>query len=89
MIFNIPNSLSFFRIALIPCLILVFYLPDEILSISQKNLTATLIFLLAAITDWLDGLFCKPCKVAYSDVTLRRNQTVRSMQVVLEIFTAS
>lgn len=62
MIFNIPNSLSFFRIALIPCLILVFYLPDEILSISQKNLTATLIFLLAAITDWLDGFLARKLK---------------------------
>ena len=45
MILNIPNNLTLLRIALIPCLILVFYLSDETLSAYQKNLTATLIFL--------------------------------------------
>jgi CDP-diacylglycerol--glycerol-3-phosphate 3-phosphatidyltransferase len=59
MIFNIPNNLTLLRIALIPCLILVFYLPDQTLSLYQKNLTATLIFLFAAITDWLDGYFAR------------------------------
>ena len=59
MIFNIPNNLSLLRIALIPCLILVFYLSDNTLSAYQKNLTATLIFLFAAITDWLDGYLAR------------------------------
>jgi len=59
MIFNIPNNLTLLRIALVPCLILVFYLPDQTLSLYQKNLTATLIFLFAAITDWLDGYFAR------------------------------
>jgi len=59
MIFNIPNNLTLLRIALIPCLILVFYLSDQTLSLYQKNLTATLIFLFAAITDWLDGYFAR------------------------------
>ena len=59
MILNIPNNLTLFRIALIPCLILVFYLSDDTLSAYQKNLTATLIFLFAAITDWLDGYLAR------------------------------
>ena len=62
MILNIPNNLTLLRIALIPCLILVFYLSDETLSAYQKNLTATLIFLFAAITDWLDGYLARKLK---------------------------
>ncbi len=59
MILNIPNYLSLLRIGLIPCLILVFYVPDDTLSAYDKNLTATLIFLFAAITDWLDGYLAR------------------------------
>lgn len=59
MISNIPNNLTLLRIALIPCLILVFYLPEDTLTDYQKNLTATLIFLFAAITDWLDGYLAR------------------------------
>ena len=59
MISNIPNNLTLLRIALIPCLILVFYIPDDILPPYDKNLTATLIFLFAAITDWLDGYLAR------------------------------
>ena len=59
MIMNIPNSLTLLRIALIPCLVLIFYLSDNTLSAYQKNLTATLIFLFAAITDWLDGYLAR------------------------------
>lgn len=59
MMLNIPNSLTLLRIALIPCLILVFYLSDNTLSAHHKNLVATLIFLLAAITDWLDGYLAR------------------------------
>ena len=59
MIFNIPNNLTLLRIALIPCLILVFYISDTTLSPYDKNLIATFIFLFAAITDWLDGYLAR------------------------------
>ena len=59
MILNIPNNLTLLRIAMIPCFILVFYISDNIFSLYQKNLIATLIFLLAAITDWLDGYLAR------------------------------
>ena len=52
---NIPNLLTWLRIILIPLVVGVFYLPDEWLSAHEKNQLATFMFVLAAITDWLDG----------------------------------
>jgi len=51
---NLPNLLTWARIVAIPMLVAVFYLPlglpeDEI------NLLATVIFVVAAVTDWIDG----------------------------------
>ena len=56
---SLPNILTWGRILLIPFLIVVFYIPDGMLASSGKNLTAALIFTLAAITDWLDGYFAR------------------------------
>ncbi|HPA02480.1 MAG TPA: CDP-diacylglycerol--glycerol-3-phosphate 3-phosphatidyltransferase [Chiayiivirga sp.] len=47
---TIPTMLTLFRIALIPVLVLVFYLPY-----SWTHIGAALIFALGAATDWLDG----------------------------------
>ncbi len=52
---NLPNTLTWLRIALIPLFVAVFYLPDGWLPKHTINLTATAIFVLASITDWLDG----------------------------------
>ena len=52
---NIPNLLTWLRIILIPLVVGVFYLPAEWLSAHEKNQLATFMFVLAAITDWLDG----------------------------------
>ncbi|MEW6294023.1 MAG: CDP-diacylglycerol--glycerol-3-phosphate 3-phosphatidyltransferase [Pseudomonadota bacterium] len=52
MIFNLPNSLTWMRIVLIPLVIGVYYLP---LPPQEQNLIATLAFIVAAVTDWLDG----------------------------------
>ena len=52
---NIPNLLTWLRIILIPLVVGVFYLPAEWLSPHEKNQAATFMFVLAAITDWLDG----------------------------------
>ncbi len=56
---NVPNSLTLLRILLIPVFIGILYAPDAWLSMHEKNLVATLIFSLAAITDWLDGYFAR------------------------------
>jgi CDP-diacylglycerol--glycerol-3-phosphate 3-phosphatidyltransferase len=53
--FNLPNSLTWLRIGLIPLFVAVFYLPDGWLAVHHINLMATALFLLAAVTDWLDG----------------------------------
>lgn len=47
------------RIAVIPFIVGVFYLPDDILMCTHRNLVASLIFILAAITDWLDGFLAR------------------------------
>lgn len=51
---NIPNFLTWSRIALIPIFILVFYLPYK-----WSNIACTIIFSLASITDWLDGYLAR------------------------------
>jgi cardiolipin synthase len=53
--FNLPNILTWLRIALIPLFVGVFYLPDGWLPEHMLNVIATVIFALASATDWLDG----------------------------------
>jgi CDP-diacylglycerol--glycerol-3-phosphate 3-phosphatidyltransferase len=57
--FNVPNLITFSRIILIPLIVGIFYLPDHWLSFSAKNVTACTIFIVAAITDWLDGYLAR------------------------------
>jgi len=52
--FTIPTYLTLLRIALIPLLAIVFYLPWE-----YSNIASTLIFLIAGVTDWLDGYLAR------------------------------
>lgn len=56
---NIPNLLTWLRILLIPVFVTVFYFPDAALAPHLKNLIGTGVFLLAAITDWLDGYLAR------------------------------
>lgn len=56
---NIPILLTWLRVALIPLVVGVFYLPDAMLSPSAKGLASTLIFIVAALTDWLDGYLAR------------------------------
>ncbi len=49
---NIPNLLTWSRLLAIPLLVLVHFLPWQRPTI---NLVATIIFVAAALTDWLDG----------------------------------
>lgn len=52
---NIPNLLTWMRIILIPLFVGVFYVPPEWLAPTRHNLAATVIFIVAAVTDWFDG----------------------------------
>ncbi len=51
---NIPNILTLLRIALIPVLVGVFYVPWQ-----WANVLTTLVFALAALTDWFDGYLAR------------------------------
>jgi len=56
---NIPTTLTWLRIVMIPLFVAVYYLPDAWLSPVAKNWTAMTIFAVAAITDWLDGYLAR------------------------------
>lgn len=56
---NIPIFLTWLRVALIPLMVGVFYLPDTWLSLSEKGLIATIVFIVAAVTDWFDGFLAR------------------------------
>ena len=47
------------RIVAIPLIVGVFYLPESVASVSSKNLIATVMFILFAATDWLDGFLAR------------------------------
>ena len=51
---NLPNLITLSRIFTIPLLVGILYLPTEI-NIQGKNLLATVIFVVASLTDWFDG----------------------------------
>lgn len=51
---NIPNILTCLRIALIPCVVLVYYLPYD-----WSGKASAGIFTIAALTDWLDGYLAR------------------------------
>jgi len=51
---NLPTWLTLFRVALLPVMVLVFYW-----QFPGHNITAAVVFLLAAITDWLDGYLAR------------------------------
>jgi cardiolipin synthase len=59
MVFNLPTSLTWLRIILIPVFVGVYYLPATMLSLPAKNWLAMTVFALAAITDWADGYFAR------------------------------
>lgn len=52
---NVPILLTWLRILLIPLFVGIFYFEKSWVSLPNQNLVATVIFVLAAVTDWLDG----------------------------------
>ena len=61
-IINVPNLLTLFRVGLIPVLVIIFYVPESTLSLTEKNILGTFVFSVAAITDWLDGYLARKLK---------------------------
>jgi CDP-diacylglycerol--glycerol-3-phosphate 3-phosphatidyltransferase len=56
MFFTIPTLMTWTRIVAIPLIVGVFYLPLEP---TTRNLIATVMFVLFALTDWLDGYLAR------------------------------
>jgi len=56
---NIPNLVTLSRIILIPLIIGLYYLPYDWVSEHSRNVAATVVFVLAATTDWLDGYLAR------------------------------
>ncbi|HSI56583.1 MAG TPA: CDP-diacylglycerol--glycerol-3-phosphate 3-phosphatidyltransferase [Ideonella sp.] len=63
MFLTIPTLLTWARIAAIPLIIGVFYLPLES---PTRNLIATVMFVVFAATDWLDGYLARKLNQASS-----------------------
>ena len=56
MFFNLPTLLTWARIVAIPLIIGIFYLPVDP---ATRNLTATVLFVTVALTDWADGYLAR------------------------------
>ncbi|MDX1900855.1 MAG: CDP-diacylglycerol--glycerol-3-phosphate 3-phosphatidyltransferase [Gammaproteobacteria bacterium] len=56
---NLPNILTLLRLAVIPVIIVLYYLPTW-----WGHPVAAFIFMLACITDWLDGYLARSLKLA-------------------------
>jgi cardiolipin synthase (CMP-forming) len=59
MFWTIPTIMTWARIVAIPLIVGVFYLPDSMATLASKNLIATVMFVLFAATDWLDGYLAR------------------------------
>jgi CDP-diacylglycerol--glycerol-3-phosphate 3-phosphatidyltransferase/cardiolipin synthase len=67
MICNVPTMLTWLRILLIPVFVGAFYWPENLRTLGempshQVNLFASAIFIIAALTDWLDGYLARYLK---------------------------
>ena len=58
---NLPNKLTIFRIILVPIMVIIPFLPinGELFSIPLTWLLVTFIFIIASITDKLDGYLAR------------------------------
>lgn len=59
MFMNIPTLMTWTRIFAIPLIVGVFYLPDSMATQTERNLVATVMFVVFAFTDWLDGYLAR------------------------------
>lgn len=56
---NLPNKITIFRIILIPFMVLVFYFDNIFKGFVYAGLLAAIIFIIAAVTDFLDGYIAR------------------------------
>ncbi len=63
MFFNLPTLLTWARIVAIPLIVGVFHLP---LGEPERNLIATVLFVVVALTDWADGYLARKLNMTSS-----------------------
>ncbi len=83
-LYSLPNLLTLTRILLIPVFVVVYYLPVE-----WASLAACLIFILAAVTDWLDGYLARRMQLtsplgAFLDPVADKLMVATALVVVLQ-----
>lgn len=59
MFLTIPTIMTWTRIFAIPLIVGVFYLPQSFATQYERNLLATVMFVVFALTDWLDGYLAR------------------------------
>ena len=59
MFLTIPTIMTWTRIFAIPLIVGVFYLPESFATQYERNLLATVMFVVFALTDWLDGYLAR------------------------------
>ncbi len=59
MFLTIPTIMTWTRIVAIPLIVGIFYLPESVAPMPAKNLIATVLFVVFAATDWLDGYLAR------------------------------
>lgn len=52
---NFPIALTWLRIAMIPLIVAIYYIPLDWVPMAVRDTAAALAFIIAAVTDWLDG----------------------------------
>ena len=56
---NIPILLTWLRIVMIPLMIGIYYFPDAWIIGVSRDVAAMLVFVVAGVTDWLDGYLAR------------------------------
>lgn len=74
----------------IPLIVGIYYLPDDLLAMPIKNLIATILFILAALTDWLDGFLARRWQQtssfgAFLDPVADKLMVVAALLVLLDL----
>ena len=87
MFFSIPNIMTWTRIAAIPFIVFIFDVP---LDFETKNLIATVLFVLFALTDWLDGYLARKLNqtsafVAFLDPVADKFLVCASLLVLVDL----
>ncbi|MCL2076414.1 MAG: CDP-diacylglycerol--glycerol-3-phosphate 3-phosphatidyltransferase [Betaproteobacteria bacterium] len=57
--FNLPIFLTWLRVAAIPLLVALYYLPLGWLSVAERDFLSALVFVIASLTDWADGYLAR------------------------------